>query len=75
MAYTTTLAQLKSELSGMLHGVNLNNVQNLLGVFNRATREVLSDVDVAESKVRAQVANAIYDNVYNYAAPIAIMRS
>ena len=69
MAYTYTLSDLKADLGGILHGVNLNQVQNILGVVNRATGTLLSDIDVFETKVLAQVTPAIYDKIYNYAVP------
>ena len=59
----------KGELEGILHGTTLNKVQNINGVFNRAGRQLLMDIDPQETKRIVQMANPIYDSVYDYAVP------
>ena len=67
MSYTITKA--KSDLQGILHGTSVNKVTNILSVFNRAARQVLEDVDPQETKRKAQITTALFDQVYDYTAP------
>lgn len=67
MSYTITKA--KSDLQGILHGTSINKVTNILSVFNRAGRQLLEDVDPQETKRKAQIATALFDQVYDYTAP------
>ena len=67
MAYT--IAQAKDDLEGVLKGTSVNKITNIYPLLDRAGRQVLEDVDPQETKRRAQIANAIYDSVYDYAAP------
>lgn len=64
-----TILQLKSELAGILHDTDVDKVHNMSGVFNRAARECLADVDFFETKRTQQVTTPIYDKVYNYSTP------
>jgi len=61
-----TIATIKDELEGMMHGTSLNKVQNLNGVFNRAARFLLADVDVDETIRVQQITNALYDSINDY---------
>ena len=67
MSYTIT--QLKTDLEARLHGTSLNRVQNVDGLINRAAGKVLLDLDIAETKRTATIANTIYDSVYDYQLP------
>jgi hypothetical protein len=67
MAYSVQTA--KSELSAMLHGTDLGQVENIDGVLNRAARQLLLDIDPAETKVQIPMATPVYDGVYDYSAP------
>ena len=60
----------KAELEGMLHGTTLNKIQNVPGVFNRAARQLLLDIDPQETKRTIPFATPIYDGVYNYPLPV-----
>ncbi len=59
----------KSELEGILHGTTTNQITNLNGVFNRAARQLLLDIDPQETKRIVQLTNPIYDKVYDYVLP------
>lgn len=60
---------LKADLTGTLHGTQLNNVVNLDGVINRAARQLLLDLDPQETKRTLEFVNPIYNSVFDY--PIA----
>jgi hypothetical protein len=62
------ITTLKSELSGVLHGTNLNKIQGLYGLINRAARTVLLEVDPKET-IRIAELDPLYNEVYNYPAP------
>ncbi len=67
MAYNVQAA--KNDLQGVIHGTTLNQITNLNGIFNRAARKLLLDVDPQETKRIAQFINPIFNTVYDY--PIA----
>ena len=67
MAYSVSTA--KSELAGILHGTTINQVTNIDGVFYRAARQLLLDIDPQETKRITQFTNPIFNQVYNYAVP------
>lgn len=67
MAYSITT--MSADLQGMLHGTTLNQITNLYGVYNRAARQVLLDVDPMETKRIVPLANQIFYQVYDYTAP------
>lgn len=58
----------KADLTGIIHGTTLNKVQNLNGLFNRAARQLLADLDPQETK-RYTLTGAVFAQVYDYAAP------
>ncbi len=61
----------ENELAGMMHGTSLNQIQNLYGVFNRAARRVLTDVDPWETKVIVEI-GSVFDEVFDYTCPIDV---
>lgn len=63
---TYQISDVENELQGMLHGTTLNQITNLFGVFNRAARRVVGDVDPQETKIVSQFGK-IYDGVWDYA--------
>lgn len=67
MSYS--ISDLKTDLSGVLHGTTLNQITNLNGVINRAARQLLEDVDAQETKRIVQFVNPIFNSVVDY--PIA----
>lgn len=54
----------------MLHGTTLNQVANIFGLFNRAARQVVLDIDPAETARIAQLSVPVYDQVFDYAPPV-----
>ena len=70
MAFLKTVGQLKDDVSGLLSGLNLNNVKNLNGAIERASRTLLQKADVPEASGRQ--AYQLYDGVYDYPAPDSI---
>jgi len=67
MAYT--ISDLKTDLSGVIHGTDLNKVENLDGLINRASRRLLSDIDPQETIRIVQIQSPIFDRVYDYPLP------
>jgi hypothetical protein len=59
----------KAELEGILHGTTINKIQNVDGVFNRAGRQLLMDIDPQETKIITQFTTPIFNSVYDYALP------
>lgn len=64
-----SVQEAKSELEGMLHGTTLGQVQNINGVFNRAARQLLLDIDPAETKIIANMPLPIFPILYDYPTP------
>ncbi len=58
----------KQDLSAILHGTSLNKVQNIDGLFNRAARQLLQDLDPQET-LRFTQTGAVFAQVYDYACP------
>lgn len=67
MAYSVLNA--KADLTGVLHGTQLSQIQNLDGIFNRAARQLLLDLDPQETKRVLEFTNPIFNSVFDY--PIA----
>lgn len=61
----------KGELAAMLHGTNINQVQNPLGVLNRAARALQNDLDLMECKITQDLA-PIFKGVFSYLAPTGL---
>jgi hypothetical protein len=59
-----TVSQLKNSIAGRLTGINLNTVQNLDGAIERASRTLISKVDIPEAISREQI--TLYSGVYDY---------
>lgn len=66
MSYSVLNA--KAELTGMLHGTTLDQIVNITGIFNRAARQLLLDVDPKETIAIEQL-GTIYEGVYDYTCP------
>lgn len=66
MSYS--VLQLKTDLTGVLHGTNLNKIQGVDQMIYRAAREVLLDVDPQETKRTGQL-DLLYDEVWDIAIP------
>lgn len=66
MAYSITT--LINDLIGVTHGTTVNKIPNLYGVFNRAARQVLQDVDPKETMKTVQMSQ-VFNNVFDYSLP------
>lgn len=67
MSYT--VIDLKSDLNSILKGTTTDKIPNILGVINRSARQVLLDIDPAETARTQSITNSIYDSVYDYTLP------
>jgi hypothetical protein len=64
---TFSILEASSELEAMLHGTSLAQVVNINGIWNRAARQLLLDIDPSETKRTAPT--TLYFQVYDYQAP------
>lgn len=60
---------LKADLTGILHGTQLNQITGLNNLINRAARQLLLEVDPQETKRIVEFVNPIFNTVFDY--PIA----
>lgn len=67
MAYPIT--QLKSDLSGILHGTTTSQITDLDGLINRSARQLLLDCDPMETIRTTPITNAVFNSVYDYSCP------
>lgn len=64
MSYS--VQDLKNDLQGILHGTQLNQIQNLDGVIDRGARQLLLDLDPQETKRTVEFVNPVFNTVYDY---------
>jgi hypothetical protein len=64
-----TVANLKDDLTGALHGTSLNKINGLTNLIWRAARNVLTILDPDETIKSAQISNAVSDEIYDYLLP------
>jgi hypothetical protein len=64
-----SIQQEEGELSGMLHGTTLAEVENIAGIHNRSARQLLLDIDPDETKRQIQLPSLVYQGVFDYPAP------
>lgn len=57
----------KDHLSGRLHGADVDDIENLPELFERAQNEMLSKVDPVDTIRVAPLSQTIHDDVFNYA--------
>lgn len=60
-----SISDVGNEIAGMMHGASLNQIQNLYGVYNRAARRIMQDVDPQEVKV-VKSFGQVWDGVFDY---------
>lgn len=72
MAYKT-VSNLRDSVSGMLQGLNLNNVTNLYTAFERVARQTCVLLDIPEATLRGNL--TLYDGVVDYPAPTDMFAS
>lgn len=63
---TETVANLRDSVSGMLQGLNLNNVKNLNTALERVARQTCTLLDIPETTCKENL--VIYDGVTDYPA-------
>lgn len=68
MSYSITTAN--ADLAAVLHGTNLNKIQNLNGLHNRTARQLLLDVDPQETIRKVLTATPLFNEVWDYACPV-----
>jgi hypothetical protein len=56
-------------LAAVLHGTNLNKIQNLNGLHNRTARQLLLDIDPQETIRKSLTTTPLYNQVWDYACP------
>lgn len=64
-----TLDNIEQEMQAFLHGTTLNQIVNILGLFNRAARRIVEAVDPQETKVVVQFGK-VYNGVFDYPCPV-----
>lgn len=65
-----TVGQLKDSVSGILSGLNLNNVVNLYGAIERTARQLVQELYIPEATGKQSV--TLYSGVYDYTLPTYI---
>lgn len=68
---TYDIDSLNQELEGMMHGTTLNQIENPNGVWTRAARRLLDDVDPQETKIVSQFGK-VYDGVWDYSLAVDV---
>jgi len=64
-----TIAQVKTKINNKMHGTTIDDVTDFYSACQDAAEMMLSRIDPQETIRRASLANAVYDNVYDYAIP------
>lgn len=65
-----TVGNLKDSVSGLLSGLDLNNVNSLLKALERAARTLVQKADIPEASAKQAI--TLYDGVFDYTAPTNI---
>ncbi len=68
-----SVANLKDSVSGILQGLNLNNVKNLFTAFERTARQLAQNISIPTAMGRQSI--TLYDGVFDYLAPTDIFGS
>ncbi|NCC99854.1 MAG: hypothetical protein EOL95_09190 [Bacteroidia bacterium] len=63
------ISTVKAEISAVMHGTTMNNIVYPYGIFNRASRQLIQDIDLYETKKTVSL-GTIYNGVYQYALPV-----
>lgn len=72
MAYKF-VSNVKDSISGLLSGLNLNNVINVNGALERTAREIVQLIAIPETQ--GKIAVTLYDGVIDYVAPTDVYGS
>jgi hypothetical protein len=65
-----TVQTVQQDLVSVSHGTQINQILNLNYLLNRAARQLLADVDPAETIRYTLSTTPFYDKVYDYACPV-----
>lgn len=65
-----TVSQYKDSVAALLSGVDLSNIDNLYGAFERAARTMIQKADIPEASGIQNI--TLYGGVYNYACNTTI---
>lgn len=63
------ITRVKADVEAALHGTTINQVTNFYGALNRAARDLVADVDPAETKRIVALESPIFNKVYDYVCP------
>lgn len=66
---SVTISDVKARLESKIHGSNLSKVRDIYGLMYEAAGNLLLFINPKETHRYAPVENALYDQVYTYAAP------
>ena len=64
-----TISELKQDIASKLHGTELSSIYNIDSIINQSIAEVLSNLDIPESKRIEQVEKGIVGGITRYKAP------
>lgn len=64
-----TLAQLKSDIAGMMKGTSIREVKDFYGTAAAAANRMIARVDTEETRVTQTLSTPFYDNVNDYVCP------
>ena len=67
---TYSITTANADLAAVLHGTNLNKIQNLNGLHNRTARQLLLDIDPQETIRKILTTTPLYNQVWDYACPV-----
>jgi hypothetical protein len=67
MSYDIT--RLESDVEAALHGTTLNQIANIFGIFNRAARDILLDIDPQETKRIVEFSAPVFNGIWDYPLP------
>lgn len=65
---TYDITRVKADMEAALHGTTVNQITNLYGLFDRAARDVLTDIDPNET-MRFSAPVSLHTGVYSYTCP------
>ena len=66
------ISKLKSELGGLIHGTNINQITGIDNLIDRAGSQVLLDCDPQETIRITSLTTPVYNSVYDYPLPVDV---
>ena len=64
-----TYGDAKDHFSGLLHGVDIDDIEGIDLIFERAANTLLAKIDPVDTIRNAALTQTIHDDIYNYALP------